>query len=149
MQLPDAVFATLQQVRAKYPTPLGDKGAELLNEVAWIHRADGFGLERKDGGNNCGCPGISVRMGCDILRTQDLGWDVLSDAEGVAEPQQSESGPADPARFVAPVNPSGQPEPPPPPPPPPTSALEERVLELEKRLAVLEKAEYTIVAVRR
>lgn len=148
MKLPDHVYATLQQVRAKYPTPLVDKGAQLLNEVAWIHRAEGFGLEQKDGGNTCGCPGISVRMGCDILRTRDRGWDVLSDAEGAGEPQQADSGPADPARFVAPVNPSGQPDPPPPPPPPPSGALEARVLELEKRLTALEKAEYVLAVVR-
>lgn len=137
VRLPDDVYATLVALRPKYPTPLVDKGAELLNEVAWTHRAQGYGLERKDGGANCGCPGISVRMGCDILRTATLGWDVLQDAEGAGNPVQSDSGPAEPSRFVAPVTPDGIVVPPVEPPvePPTDPALEQRVTALEVKVA--------------
>jgi hypothetical protein len=130
MQLPDDVFATLQAVRPKYPTPLGQNGAALLNEVAWIHRAQGWGLEAKSGGNVCSQPTTGTTCGCDILRTIDKGWDVLGDTEGAGVPLQSESGPADPARFVAPVPPSDTPEPEPEPEP---GSLEERVEVLEAR----------------
>jgi len=130
MLLPDDVFATLQAIRPKYPTPLGQHGAALLNEVAWIHRAQGWGLESKQGGNVCSQPTTGTTCGCDILRTIDKGWDVLVDTEGAGEPKQAESGPADPARFVAPVPPSGVPDPEPKPEP---SDLAARVKVLEDR----------------
>ncbi len=139
VQLPDHVFATLQTVRPKYPTPLGDRGAELLNEVAWTHRAEGYGLESKGGGTVCPQPTTGKTCGCDILRTQTLGWDVLIDAEGAGTPVQADSGPADPARFVSPVQPAGQPVPVPPNPTPvpPTGSIEERVTKLEEDMALL------------
>jgi hypothetical protein len=125
VKLPNDVFATLQLIRPKYPTPLGDKGAELLNEVAWIHRAQGWGLESKVGGTVCPQPTTAKTCGCDILRTATLGWDVLGDAEGAGTPIQSDSGPAEPARFVAPVEPSDLP------PDPASGELEDRVEALE------------------
>ena len=132
MQLPDAIFATLKAVRPKYPTPLGQLGAALLNEVAWIHRAEGWGIEAKTGGNVCPQPTTGRTCGCDILRTATQGWDVLQDTEGDAIPVQSESGPADPARFVAPVAPPDIIDPPDPPP----SDLTARVTALEAQVAV-------------
>jgi hypothetical protein len=138
MKLPDNVYATLVSLRPKYPTPLGDQGAALLNEVAWAHRAEGYGLESKDGGNTCPQPQTGKRCGCDILRTQTLGWDVLADAEGEGRPVQADSGVADPARFVAPVNPGTAPEPEPKPQPQPEEPGAPGPTELGKRVTALE-----------
>ena len=132
MQLPDAIFATLKAVRPKYPTPLGQLGAALLNEVAWIHRSEGWGLESKTGGNVCEQPTTGRTCGCDILRTTTRGWDVLQDTEGAAVPIQSDSGPAEPSRFVAPVAPPDIIDPP----DPPASDLAARVTALEAQVAV-------------
>jgi hypothetical protein len=120
VKLPDHVFNTLKAVRAKYPTPLGNQGAAVLNEVAWIHRSEGYGLESKDGGFACPQPKTGEMCGCDILRTLTKGWDVLGDAEGAGTPTQSESGTADPSRFVDPVTPGGVTPIPPTPTPGPT-----------------------------
>ena len=102
-QLPENVFNTLVSIRPNYPTPLLDGGARLLNEVAWIHRNEGWGLERKDGGNNCPQPQTGIPCGCDILRTEFWGYDVLGDAEGAAIPLRANRGPADPNRFISPT----------------------------------------------
>lgn len=132
MKLPDHVYSTLVSVRAKYPTPLGNQGAAVVNEVAWIHRAEGYGLESKPGGNSCPQPKTGEMCGCDILRTANLGWDVLGDSEGAGVPNQSESGPADPNRFVQPVDPGTVVIPPiEPPVEPPSSDLAARVAALE------------------
>lgn len=138
VQLPDNVYATLKALRPKYPTPLGDQGAALLNEVAWTHRAEGYGLESKSGGNTCPQPTTGKTCGCDILRTQTLGWDCLGDAEGAGTPVQADSGPADPARFVAPIDPGNVEPPVDPPVDPPTGDLEARVAALEKGQKKLE-----------
>ena len=114
MKLPEHVFATLQRLRPDFPMPLGSHGAALLNAVAREH--PGWGLEAKSGGTTCPQPQTGIPCACDILRTNAYGWDVLIDAEGAGTPVRSESGPADPLRFVVPVNPIDPPSPPPPPP---------------------------------
>ncbi|MET0742964.1 MAG: hypothetical protein ABWY78_06295 [Microvirga sp.] len=129
--LPANVYATLVATRPKYPTPLLDGGARLLNEVAWIHRADGWGLQAKSGGTTCPQPQTNQTMACDILRRGTDGWDVLTDAEGVATPARSVSGSADTATFRAPVDPGTNPIPP----EPPTGNLEQRVQVLEASAA--------------
>lgn len=107
--LPENVFNTLEAVRPKYPTPLVDGGARLLNEVAWIHRNEGWGLERKDSGNNCPQTDTGVRCGCDILRLQNSGYDCLLNSENEAVPTRGARGDADPSRFVPPVDPGVEP----------------------------------------
>lgn len=108
--LPQNVYDTLVRLRPKYPTPMGDNGAKLLNEVAWIHRDEGYGLHRKPGGSNCPQTTTGARCSCDILRTRDSWYDVLGDAEGVATPTQGEKGVStDPENWVAPVQPPDAP----------------------------------------
>jgi hypothetical protein len=101
-------FSTLKQVRATYPPRnLSDPqlGA-LLNEVAWRHRAEGLGLERKTGGDTAVQPRTGITVARDILRFPgNVGRDVLSDAEGAGLPDMGREGPANPATFVAPVDP--------------------------------------------
>jgi len=107
--LPENVFLTLQQERAKLPTPLGDRGAELMNSVAWIHRNEGWGLEFKGGGTVCLQPKTNITCGCEILRLQESGYAVLQDSEGLAIPQRAERGDAEPSRFRVAVDPGTAP----------------------------------------
>lgn len=102
VRLPDHIFIALKAARSKYPTPMAGRAAELLNEIAFSFKSEGWGLQRKEGGTTCSYSTLPS-VACDILRNGNLGWDVLGDAEGAAVPVQSESGPADPATFVEPV----------------------------------------------
>ncbi len=120
MKLPAHVFATLQSVRAKYPTPLGNQGAAVLNETAWIHRAEGYGLHSKPAGFNCPQPKSGASCSCDFLRLSTLGFDVLADAEGAGTPVQADSQSADAALWLPPVDPGAITVPPIPPTQPPT-----------------------------
>jgi hypothetical protein len=138
----------LATLRAALPTPMSaEQQAALLNALAWAHRAEGFGLERKDGGNSCPQPTTGIRVACDILRYDHggaaLGMDVLSDAEGEGRVVWGGPGPADPSRVVAPVAPAGAPtEPPPTEPPttPPTDpAIQARVAVLEQLVATIQQ----------
>jgi hypothetical protein len=81
-RLPDHVYRTLKDICAAYPwgtvqsdTHLG----EILNAVAYIHRAEGWGLSRKTGGRNVDSPvGLIAE---DILQTPDgHHYDVLGSA---------------------------------------------------------------------
>jgi hypothetical protein len=142
MKLPAHVFATLQQVRAKYPTPLGNQGAAVLNETAWVHRVEGYALHSKPGGNNCPQPRTGASCSCDFLRLGDLGFDVLSDSEGAGTPVQADSQPAS-GPIVPPVDPGVVTVPPiepptQPPTQPPSSDHEARIAALEQRMAALE-----------
>jgi hypothetical protein len=115
------LFADVERVRALYPPVMSeDQKAELLNHVAWLHRDEGWGLLRKDGGARCLAP-QGVYIACDILVYAPTAWhfDVLVDGQ---IPAWQDAGPCisppsgcDMARFVAPVQPPGLPPPPPPP----------------------------------
>jgi hypothetical protein len=106
--LTDAQFTTLERVRAKYgahvtPQEIG----AILNEVAWIHRGEGLGLQAKAGGTVAFQPRTN-RMIWNGIRIGNVGQDVLGGASiGLATPTRGEAGPADPASFVAPVEPIG------------------------------------------
>jgi hypothetical protein len=111
-------LATVQRVRADYPTPMSPaQQAELLNRVAWEHRAEGWGLLIKTGGNRCPAP-QGVDVACDILVHAPTQWhyDVLVDAGAAAGPAWGDAGPCDPNisgcsmdRFLAPIAPAGMP----------------------------------------
>lgn len=135
-QQPVSLLPTVQAVREAYPTPMSEaQRGEFLNRIAWQHRADGWGLLRKDGGSRCPAP-QGVTVACDILvhAPSVRHFDVLIDGEGHARPDWADAGPCVPgpssgcdmARFVAPVDPGGSAPPvtPPPVPPPDTSAIE-------------------------
>jgi hypothetical protein len=135
----DSQFATLERIRDKYGETLDEKeiGA-LLNEVAWIHRSEGVGMQRKDGGTNCTQPRTGIKVWRGMRFAGDIGQDVLQAASiGKCIPTRGTAGPADPNTFVAPVEPEGviDPPPPPPPPPPPGAELEQRVRALEQTVS--------------
>jgi hypothetical protein len=99
-------YQTLQCARAGYPHPMsaGQRGA-LLNLVAWHHRAAGWGLHLKPGGNNCPQPRTGTLVSCDILVHGPSGgvYDVLLDEE---VPTWGYKGPINTSlNFVAPVQP--------------------------------------------
>jgi hypothetical protein len=107
----DAQFATLERVRAQYP-PTGLSPGEIgaiLNEVAWVHRAEGVGMQAKPSGTAATQPrtGTSVWNGMRfVVDGKHIGQDVLIGAAiGTATPGRGEPGLADPASFVHPVEP--------------------------------------------
>ena len=117
MRLPDAVFQTLCDERAKFGAiPNAEQLGIILNNTAWAHRGQGFGLSRKDNGAKAPFPGGDPPfIAHDILMLQDgTAWDCLIGAGAEAVPSQGESFViTDPAReWVAPVQPQGQPPPP-------------------------------------
>jgi len=79
-----ALICTLKSLRPNYPTRMTEvQFGELLNTAVWKHRAEGFALLGKAGGNNCPTP-AGVDISCDFIIKQVngvwRGWDVLSDA---------------------------------------------------------------------
>jgi hypothetical protein len=63
-----SVFDTLQCARQAYPHPMsGTDRGKLLNQVAWYHRAAGWGMHDKPGGNNCPQAKTGRLISCDIL----------------------------------------------------------------------------------
>lgn len=134
-----AVFDTLQIERAKYGTPMtNEQCVEMLNTVAWIHRAEGWGLSGKTSGTRARrYDGVEVAH--DILHhlpTNDL-YDVLEAAPTVARPIFNNVGKPFPGRpFIAPIEPksgSSHPVPTPTPSPgptvPPPNVVEQRLLD--------------------
>lgn len=112
-----SLLPTLQRFRAEYPTPMSrPQIGELLNRVAWEHRAEGWGLLKKSGGSNCPAP-QGVAISCDILihAPTILHFDVLSDAENTAGPTWRLVGPCvlgpssgcSMSNYLAPVKPVG------------------------------------------
>lgn len=105
------LLADVQRIRADYPPTMSDpQKAELLNRVAWEHRAEGWGLLKKTGGSRCPAP-QGVDIACDILVYAPTAWhfDVLADGQ---IPAWQDDGPCvsppsgcDMARFLAPVGP--------------------------------------------
>ena len=107
--------------RAKYGAAMSpSQVAEMLNRVAWTHRADGWGLLRKGAGNSC--PLRDTFISCDILVHAPTiqHFDVLQDAENTARPQWNNVGPCvlsdssgcSMANFLAPIDPGGSVVPP-------------------------------------
>lgn len=107
--------------RAKYPAQMtAAQVATMLNQVAWNHRLEGWGLLRKGAGNSCPIGGTFIS--CDILvhGPTVTHFDVLQDAENTARPQWNLVGPcvlSDSSgcsmdKFLAPIDPGG-PVPPP------------------------------------
>jgi hypothetical protein len=99
-------FNTLERLRRDYPTPMStEEIGQLLNAVAWAHRADGFGLLRKPTGANCRQPQTGTLISRDILMLPDGRiWDCLIDAEGRGMPTWNPKQALDHARFVAAVD---------------------------------------------
>lgn len=126
---PTSLLPTVKEVRAKYGTPLqNEEMGMLLNEVAWIHREDGWGCAEKPTGKHTNQPTTGIRMSRDLLYhkpTEKL-FDVLADVEGEARPVWNEVENDGKLPWLAPVIPEGTPDPPDPP-----GDLEQRVALLE------------------
>ena len=118
---PDSIFDTVKRFRAKYTAPLSNaEMGELVNRIAWEHRADGWGLAKKNQGAHTLQPHTGIHISRDLLIHQATGetYDVLRDVEGDAEPTWNhiETGIME---WVAPVgDPLAEPAPPPVPEPP-------------------------------
>jgi hypothetical protein len=98
---------TLVALRKTYPTPMSNNQlGELLNAVAWQHRAEGYGLLAKPQGSNCLQPQTGTRVSRDILMLAGSGriFDVLIDAEGKATPTWGEKNALSPNLFVQPID---------------------------------------------
>jgi hypothetical protein len=111
--LPDDVFLTLVEVCDRHPGPVQEDRlfGDILNEVAWRHRDQGFGLSRKAAGRHVESPVGPIAE--DVLQRRDgHHWDVLGGA-AVGQPlrpgrSQSIGVMTDPNRpWVAPVEPAG------------------------------------------
>jgi hypothetical protein len=112
-----SLLPTVQKFRAQYPTPMSrPQLGDLLNRIAWEHRAEGWGLLKKTGGSNCPAP-QGVPVSCDILVHAPTiqHFDILSDAENSAGPTWRNVGPCvlgpssgcAMSNFLAPVRPIG------------------------------------------
>ena len=128
---PTSLLSTVKAIRAKYGTPLqNEEMGMLLNEVAWIHRVDGWGCAQKPTGKHTIQPTTGIRMSRDLLYhkpTEKL-FDVLADVEGEARPVWNEVENDGKLPWLAPIVPEGTPDPDPDPQP---DDLEQRVAMLE------------------
>jgi hypothetical protein len=147
-KMPDSLLPTVEAVRAKHTEITPEILGAMLNEIAWTHREDGWGLNSKPSGNSCPQPRTGIRVAVDILhhKPSDTIWDCFGDAGGETRPSWGEAHPhGDPNRvWVAPVAPDGvipPPEPPPLPPPIPGIPVPNPGTDLEvlKRLDAIEK----------
>ena len=116
-----SVQDTVAQVRGKYgEKPSLDECGAICNEVAWIHRAEGFGVSRKESGTRAvRHDGTNIAVDV-IMKTDGDAWDILVGAGEQAAPAFYPLGKiTDPARgFVAPIAPKDAPPTPSPDPPP-------------------------------
>lgn len=120
MSIPNQL-GTVQAIRAKYPTPLGDRHGAFLIEVA---KACGGKLFRKDAGDHTTLPnGVNVSLDILIIETPQGPWwvDILGDAEVNAVPAwDAHPDAGQPEKFVD-VSGIGAPSQPPPQQPPPSN----------------------------
>lgn len=115
--------ATVATVRDKYgPMPTADECVEICNEVAWIHRADGFGVAEKTAGTRgqrhdgqlCAIDGLVFRHkdGSHV----DQFVDILVGADNATPPRARPGWDVKDTsnrKWVAPIQPPGTPTPPP------------------------------------
>jgi hypothetical protein len=148
--LPEAVCASVHAERAKFGA-ITDKAqlSEILNRVAWAHRADGWGLSTKTGGNRCPSPGTETgtEIACDILAHRSDGrlHDVLGSAD-VGAPSTARcpaSTPKPPANrpWAPPSKPASAPEPTDPTDPDPEPDPEPAHADLAEAIARVEAAQ--------
>lgn len=142
------MLATLQRLREKYGRQMNDdECVALCNDAAWEHRAEGYGVSRKERGTR-GRRYDGQECCHDVIMLRDgTYWDVLDgaglgDPPGYSVPKWGVNGNGQPAGtitdplrgWIAPIVPQGGvviPEPPGPTPEPPSGELERRVAALE------------------
>lgn len=79
------IIGPLRDARSAYPTPMSKAQlSEMLNRAA--SQRPGWGMLRKDSGNNCPTPYPGVSISCDwlVYAPTRWGYDVLRDQEGAA-----------------------------------------------------------------
>lgn len=114
--LPPSLLPTIQALRPLYSArPSPEQLTDLLNRVAWQHRAEGWGLLRKPGGTRCRSLLHGFDTSCDILVNEVSIWhfDVLIAAGEQATPAWQDVGPCrlgpesacELSNFVDPVQP--------------------------------------------
>lgn len=109
-----SLLDTIEAVRAVYgPTMSDDECVALCNAVAWIHRAEGFGLSRKTSGTR-GRRHDGQECCHDVVMLLDgRYWDILTAAGGASTPNWSSTPNGritDPARgWLAPIAPKDTP----------------------------------------
>ncbi len=111
MSKPESLLKSVAEERGKYGTPLKNhEMGELLNNVAWQHRADGWGLASKVAGAHTIQPGTGTLVSRDLLvhGPSATMYDVLSDVAGEARPAWQGPMPQD-MLFVEPVGTSPPP----------------------------------------
>lgn len=118
----ESVQQTLERLRPAYPNT-DAAAAVYLNEVAWVHRTEGFALLGKEGGRSCLTPGnrhvscdflvhVPTKRGFDVIRGDDAGTPQFG-----GEGEDLTAALADGSRTVVlPVPPAGGPVDPPQPP---------------------------------
>lgn len=111
------LLSTLQQVRAEHPTKIGvDECVIILNKVAWMHRATGWGLLHKPGGNHGAQPTTNIPVSVDWLVNNKLnkGADCIINAPSNVDGALTSANPTWPSDgediidisiWVAPVKP--------------------------------------------
>lgn len=83
-------LATIESIRAKYPTPLGPTHPAFLIEVA---STLGVLLFKKDSGTHVTLPnGTNVSQDIVVYPDDHEGFDILNDGEGAANPSWSSKG---------------------------------------------------------
>jgi hypothetical protein len=146
----DVLIDTVRQVRGTFGATLSHEECALLcNEVAWRHRAGGWGLSRKTGGTRGRLPN-GTEIAHDILHHQPTNQlvDILTAAgaestpawQPVGPPQSPDRtwvAPVDPATFGAALSPAPAPAAPPPPAGPTLAELAAKVDALAAAVAGL------------
>lgn len=120
MPEPESLLPTVERIYAKYEAAghLAERGA-MLNEIAWEHREDGWGLSAKPSGANAEQPHTGIKIAHDALHHDATGEAQEDGTKGTLFDVLSDSGPIwahahphnQPSRvWVAPVEPlSGEP----------------------------------------
>jgi hypothetical protein len=125
--MPESLLTTVQAVRAKYgAAPSNDECAEIVNEVAWLHRADGWGVSSKPNGANGRQPTTGKPIARDIVHyrpTNEIFDCLVAAGDGgpaspawqavgvMTDPTRPWLAPAEPDDIVVDPDPDPDPEP--------------------------------------
>lgn len=136
------LLLTVESVRKQYPTvvPLGNQNAwRVCNEVAYLHRAEGWGLRKKPAGNNYVHAGQGYAIDIVFHKPSLQLVDCLGSSETEGIPQWNEVPGAVLDEWASPINPDDLDDVTPPIPPGPQN-LEARVSSLEGELMRFKEA---------
>lgn len=137
-------LTVLREERAKYGAQLDTAQAGALLDATASRLGNGWGLLRKNAGNNCPQPGTGVMVSCDWLVNKNTGRGCDALGSGPDNENGGHTGPSipqwcggDPFDTSAWVAPTGSPSNPPPPPPPPGTDIAKLLAEMEARQQVI------------